>query len=57
MRRADDSTERIPTRTVIWAAGVNASPLARLLADRAGLDVDGAGRLEVLGDLSVPSSP
>ena len=57
VRRADDSTERIPTRTVIWAAGVNASPLARLLADRAGLDVDGAGRLEVLGDLSVPAHP
>ena len=36
---------------------MNASPLARLLADRAGLDVDGAGRLEVLGDLSVPAHP
>ena len=29
VRRADETTERIPTRTVIWAAGVNASPLAR----------------------------
>ena len=57
VRRADDSTERIPTRTVIWAAGVNASPLARLLADRAGLEVDRAGRLEVLGDLSVEGHP
>ena len=33
VRRDDGATERIPTRTVIWAAGVNASPLARLLAD------------------------
>ena len=57
VRRADDSTERIPTRTVIWAAGVNASPLARLLADRAGLDIDGAGRLEVLGRPLVPAHP
>jgi NADH:quinone reductase (non-electrogenic) len=57
VRRADDSTQRIPTRTVIWAAGVNASPLARLLADRAGLEVDRAGRLEVLGDLSVEGHP
>jgi NADH dehydrogenase len=57
VRRADDSTERIPTRTVIWAAGVNASPLARILAERAGLEVDRAGRLEVLGDLSVEGHP
>ena len=57
VRRADDSTERIPTRTVIWAAGVNASPLARTLAERAGLEVDRAGRLEVLGDLSVDGHP
>jgi NADH:quinone reductase (non-electrogenic) len=57
VRRADDSTERIATRTVIWAAGVNASPLARILAERAGLDVDRAGRLEVLGDLSVEGHP
>jgi NADH dehydrogenase len=57
VRRADDSTERIPTRTVIWAAGVNASPLARTIAERAGLEVDRAGRLEVLGDLSVEGHP
>jgi NADH dehydrogenase len=57
VRRTDDSTERIPTRTVIWAAGVNASPLARLIADRAGLEVDHAGRLAVDGDLSVPGHP
>jgi NADH:ubiquinone reductase (H+-translocating) len=57
VRRADDSTERIATRTVIWAAGVNASPLARILAERADLEVDRAGRLEVLGDLSVEGHP
>ena len=57
VQRADETTERIPTRTVIWAAGVNASPLARILAERAGLAVDRAGRLEVLGDLSVPGHP
>jgi NADH:ubiquinone reductase (H+-translocating) len=57
VRRTDETTERIPTRTVIWAAGVTASPLAGLLAERAGLDVDRAGRLEVLEDLSLPGHP
>jgi len=54
---ADEATERIPTRTVIWAAGVNASPLARMLAEQAGEEVDRAGRLTVQGDLSVPGHP
>jgi NADH:quinone reductase (non-electrogenic) len=57
VKRADDSTERIPTRTVIWAAGVNASPLAGMLAEQAGVEVDRAGRLEVEGDLTVPGHP
>jgi NADH dehydrogenase len=57
VQRADETTERIPTRTVIWAAGVNASPLARMLADQAGEEVDRAGRLAVDGDLSVPGHP
>ena len=57
VRRADETTERIPTRTVIWAAGVNASPLAGMLADQAGVEVDRAGRLAVEGDLSVPGHP
>jgi NADH:ubiquinone reductase (H+-translocating) len=54
---ADGATERIPTRTVIWAAGVTASPLAGMLAQQAGEEVDRAGRLTVQGDLSVPGHP
>ena len=54
---AAEQTERIPTRTVIWAAGVTASPLARMLAEQAGEEVDRAGRLAVQGDLSVPGHP
>ena len=57
VKRADETTDRIPTRTVIWAAGVNASPLAGMLADQAGEEVDRAGRLAVDGDLSVPGHP
>jgi NADH dehydrogenase len=53
----DEHTERIPTRTVIWAAGVTASPLAQMLAEQAGEEVDRAGRLTVQGDLSLPGHP
>ena len=54
-RRGDP--RQIPARTVIGAAGVVASTLAAALADRAGLEVDRAGRVEVLPDLSLPGHP
>lgn len=48
------SGERVAARTKVWAAGVAASELARLLADAAGTDVDRAGRITVEPDLTVP---
>jgi NADH:quinone reductase (non-electrogenic) len=48
---------RVQARTVIWAAGVNASPLARTLAKAAEADVDRAGRVMVEPDLSLPGHP
>jgi len=45
--------ERIPTRTVFWAAGNVASPLVRSL----GTPVDRAGRALVEADLSIPGAP
>jgi len=45
--------ERIAARTVLWAAGVAASPLARSL----GVPLDRAGRVAVQPDLSVPGLP
>jgi NADH:quinone reductase (non-electrogenic) len=47
----------LPTRTVIWAAGVRASPLAEMLAGASGGEVDRAGRVTVEGDLSLPGHP
>ena len=44
---------RLPARTVLWAAGVAASPLGRSL----GAPLDRAGRVQVLPDLSVPGHP
>ena len=46
-------TERIAARTVLWAAGVAASPVAQWLD----LPGDAAGRVTVAGDLSVPGHP
>jgi NADH dehydrogenase len=45
--------KRIPTRTVLWGAGVQASPLARSL----GVPLDRAGRVAVEPDLSIPGHP
>jgi NADH dehydrogenase len=45
--------ERIPTRTVFWAAGNAATPLGRQL----GAPVDRSGRVQVGPDLSVPGHP
>jgi NADH dehydrogenase len=45
--------ERLQTRTIVWAAGVKASPVAEWLA----VDSDRAGRAKVQGDLSVPGHP
>ena len=57
VRRPDGATERIPARTVIWAAGVQASGLAGLLAAASGAEVDRAGRVTVEPDLTLPGHP
>jgi NADH dehydrogenase len=44
---------RIESSTIIWAAGVAASPAGRWL----GTEVDRAGRVKVRGDLSIPTDP
>jgi NADH dehydrogenase len=53
----DGTTERIDARTVFWAAGVHASPLAAMLADQTGAQVDRAGRIATLPDLTLPGHP
>jgi NADH dehydrogenase len=55
--KGPDGTERIPTRTRIWAAGVQASPLAKLLADATGAETDRAGRVTVNPDCTLPGHP
>jgi NADH:ubiquinone reductase (H+-translocating) len=55
--REGNRTEAIPTRTILWAAGVASSPLGRILAEKTGAPIDKAGRVLVESDLSVPGHP
>jgi NADH:ubiquinone reductase (H+-translocating) len=49
--------EDIPARTFVWAAGIVASDLATVLAEAAGSEPDGGGRVGVGPDLSLPGHP
>src|SRR5215207_5582824 len=53
----DGGSERIPARTVIWAAGVEASGMAAQLGELSGAEIDRAGRLAVEPDLTLPGHP
>lgn len=62
--RADDKSVEltdgtvIPTSTLVWTAGITASPLARVLADQLGPDaLTRGGRVVVAEDLSLPGHP
>ncbi len=48
---------RLPSRTVIWAAGVGGSPLGRALVASAQATLDRAGRVVVEPDLSLRNHP
>jgi NADH dehydrogenase len=43
--------------TICWTAGVAASPLGKLLADRTGCSTDRGGRIPVQPDFSIPGHP
>jgi NADH dehydrogenase len=55
--RSGTTTERLHTHTVIWAAGVQASPLGQVIARRTHVALDRAGRVVVATDLTVPGYP
>lgn len=50
-------TQRIAAATVVWAAGVAASPLGKVVAAATGATLDRAGRVQVLPDLSLAGHP
>ncbi len=55
--QVNGSTEHISSKTVIWAGGVTASPLARTLAKRTGAESDRGGRIKVGPDLTIANFP
>jgi NADH:ubiquinone reductase (H+-translocating) len=57
IRAEGGDEETIPSRTVVWAAGVTASSLAEKLAGLSGAEQDRAGRLTVEPDLTLPGHP
>jgi NADH dehydrogenase len=57
VKDGDGQIRRIPSATKIWAAGVQASPLGKILGEQTGAEVDRAGRISVQPDLTLPGHP
>src|SRR6476620_4450144 len=55
--KGPNGVETIRARTRIWAAGVQASPLAKMLAEKTGAETDRPGRVAVNPDCSLPGHP
>ncbi|HEX4129271.1 MAG TPA: NAD(P)/FAD-dependent oxidoreductase [Pirellulales bacterium] len=53
MVKQGSGTRRIASRAVFWAAGIQASPLARRLAEQTGAEIDRSGRITVEPDLTI----
>jgi NADH:ubiquinone reductase (H+-translocating) len=57
VKDADGTIRRIESATKVWSAGVSASKLGRDLAQQSDVEIDRAGRVKVLPDLSIPGHP
>jgi NADH:ubiquinone reductase (H+-translocating) len=55
--RQGDNTETVTSRTVLWAAGVKASAMGKILAEETGVELDRVGRVIVEQDLSIKNYP
>ena len=57
VKDADGTHRRIDAVTKIWAAGVQASALGKEIAEQTGAEIDRAGRVKTLPDLTLPGHP
>ena len=55
--RQGETVETIDARTILWAAGVKASAMGKILADHTGAELDRVGRVMVESDLSIKGHP
>lgn len=56
-RGKDKPEEAIPTQTVLWGAGIKASPWGKILAEKTGAETNKAGKVLVEPDLSLRTQP
>jgi NADH:ubiquinone reductase (H+-translocating) len=54
---ADKRTDSIAAKTVVWAGGISASPLGKIIASRTHAETDKGGRVKVNPDLTIPNHP
>ena len=54
---SDKHTDSIAAKTVIWAGGITASPLGKILASRTHAEIDKGARVKVKPDLTIPNYP
>jgi len=50
-------TDSIAAKTVVWAGGITASPLGKIVASHTKAETDKGGRVKVKPDLTIPSYP
>ena len=55
--KSGEHTEVLSAHTILWGAGVQASPLAAALAKKSGASVDRAGRVQINPDCTLPGRP
>ena len=55
--KSGDIEEKVQAFTVLWAAGIKASPMGKAIAEKTGAELDRIGRIIVEPDLSVPGCP
>jgi len=54
---SDNQTESIAAKTVVWAGGITASPLGKMLVAHTKTETDKGGRVKVKPDLTIPNYP
>jgi len=57
LKHSDGTERRVASICKVWAAGVQGNALGKAVADQTGAEVDRAGRVKVLPDLTLPGHP